>query len=108
MFDQFFSIFGWLAYPIAISTTITILLLGVAVFFAFKYTLAFYGDRPTPKSWILIITALVSIVLAETGEFFVLLNITPGIIDGSIDLSAHIAAGVTMTLGCYYLYKEVV
>jgi hypothetical protein len=107
MYEAFFEIFGWLSWPIIISTALTVILLAIAGYLGLRYTHKFYGDRPTPRSWILIVVALLAFFVAELGEFSVLLHVLPGYFEAIIELSAHAAAGIAMMLGCYCLYKEV-
>jgi hypothetical protein len=94
------------------SSALAVALLFMACWFALRYTSAFYGPRPAPKSWLLIMVSLLALAIAEAGELFVFIEVAilrtlPGIPVGVLELGAHTVAGIALLLGAYWLYKEV-
>ena len=106
------TIFGEMSIPLLISNLATLIGFLLATYFAADYTEKFYGERPKPKSWIFIIAGLVSICIAEVGEFlspyiFSSLDFTALLIQ-SIILSAQAVGVILIVGGCFLLSKEIV
>ena len=90
---------------------------GIALLFsasalALRYTHTFYGDRPVPRSWLLIMLGLLGNAIAEAGELgvfgeVVFTHTIPGIPEGMIELAAHAVAGIALAAGAYMLWKEI-
>jgi len=106
-----------MAIPILDSYIVITSLIALVLFFlssgsALSYTKTFYGDRPVPRSWLLIVMGIVINAIAEAGELGVFVevifwNIIPGIPEGMIELAAHAIAGIILAIGGYMLWKEI-
>lgn len=104
-------VIGLLNWLIIVTSFIGVMFLFAAAGFAIRYTKTFYGDRPVPRSWMLIVIGLLANAIAETGELGVfgevlLLNTMPGIPEGMIELAAHAIGGIALGAGAYMLWKE--
>ncbi len=107
MFENLLTAFGNLSVPFLISNLLTLSGFFIATFLALRYTQSFYGGRPKPNSWILIVAGLVSISLSEIGQFLLSYLPTPSFIEGALTLISF-DMGITMiVLGTYLLYKGV-
>lgn len=106
------TIFGEMSIPLLISNFATLIGFLLATYFATDYTEKFYEGRPKPRSWIFIIAGLVSICIAEVGEFlspylFSSLDFIALLLQ-SIILSAQAIGVILIAGGCLLLSKEIV
>ena len=99
--------FGEMSIPILISNFITLIGFLFATWFAARYTDIFYGGRPKPKSWLFIISGLLSLSLSEIGQFLLPYRINPMIIEGAFVLIAQSLGAILITIGCYLLSREI-
>jgi len=98
--------FGEMSIPILISNFITLCGFILATWFAARYTDILYGGRPKPKSWLLIINGLLSLSIAETGQFLLPYRINPMIIEATLILISQGFGAILITIGCYLLSRE--
>ncbi|MBU5557897.1 MAG: hypothetical protein QW751_02260 [Candidatus Aenigmatarchaeota archaeon] len=103
---------GLLDSFIIATSGIGVTLLFVSSALALRYTHVFYGDRPVPRSWIMILVGLLANAIAEAGELGVFgealfWHTIPGIPEGMVELAAHAIAGIMLAIGAYMLYKEI-
>ncbi len=103
---------GLLEWYIIGSSLTCVVFLFVSAALALRYTHIFYGDRPVPRSWMLIMLGLLANALAEAGELgvfgeAVFLGTIPGIPEGMVELAAHAIGGIALAAGAYMLWKEI-
>lgn len=106
------TVFGEMSIPLLISNLATLIGFLLATYFAADYTEKFYGKRPKPRSWVFIIAGLVSVSIAEVGEFlspylFSSLDFIVLLIQSTI-LSAQGIGVILIAAGCLLLSKEIV
>lgn len=94
------------------SSLVGVVLLFLSAALGLRYTHTFYGDRPVPRSWMLILLGLLANAAAEAGQLgvfgeAVFQHAIPGIPEGMVELAAHSVAGIALAAGAYMLYKEI-
>lgn len=97
---------------IMVTSVASVILLFLTNFSSLKYTRTFYGDRPIPRSWVLIMIGLLGNAIAESGELWgyadvALKQMIPSLSVGMIGLVAHMIAGISLAIGAYMLWKEI-
>lgn len=107
MWNDPFSVFGLLSVPILVSNLITLLGFFLATYFAIRYTIAFYGGREKPKSWVMIVIGMTIISIAELGQFTLPYVQNPTLIEGVFGLITQDIGIAMIALGCFLLFREV-
>ncbi|MBU3897133.1 MAG: hypothetical protein KJ697_04350 [Nanoarchaeota archaeon] len=102
-----FTLLGALSIPFLLSNLATFIGFLLATYFSITYTLKFFEGRPKSLSWILIISGLASFCISEFGQFLMPYMENPVIITSIIILIAQNFGVISIAVGCFLLYKEV-
>ncbi len=98
--------FGIISIPMLVSNLATVIGFFIATYFALKYTELFYGGRPKPKCWLLIVAGLSIITISELSQFLISYRTNPTVLEAMVILTTYSIGVLLIAIGSALLLRE--